>query len=142
MFNYRRNFNICNYYYRQLSPMKKKIIINSFLSFRIRYNFFICYIVCTRGVHSVGSNVENSIRFVSLLDRIFSLRLVAKSNVEYSTFRSGSIECRIFDIRSAISRKSNIRHPMHVRSNVKNPTSEEGHFGCQIIDIRRRPISN
>ena len=38
-----------------------------------------------RGVHSVGSNVANSIRFVSLLDRIFSIRLAAKSNVEYST---------------------------------------------------------
>ena len=105
-----------------------------------------------RGVHSVGSNVANSIRFVSLLDRIFSIRLAAKSNVKYSTSEAGPIECRIFDIRSAISRKSNIRHPMHVRSNVENPTSEARlsdvgfltfdppSIECQIFDIRSAPV--
>ena len=95
----------------------------------------------------------------------------ASSDVEFSTFDRPSVECRIFDIRSAllgsdriyrifdirsaISRKSNIRHPMHVRSNVENPTSEEARLSdvgfltfdppsieCQIFDIRLCGQSN
>ena len=109
--------------------------------------------VADRGVHSVGSNVANSIRFVSFLDRIFSIRSAAKSNVEYSISEAGPIECRIFEIRSAISRKSNIRHPMHVRSNVENPTSEARlsdvgfltfdppSIECQIFDNQSASIS-
>ena len=113
-----------------------------------------------RRVHSVGSNVANSIR----------LALFVGS--EFFDSIGHIVECRIFDIRSTLlrigffrfdrphSRMSNIRHPKHpssdrffsirsaVKSNIEYSTSEEPFFvsdffdsigrivECRIFDIR------
>ena len=78
------------------------------------------------------------------------------SNVEYSTFEApffGSdffdsigriVECRIFDIRSALLRMSDFRHSISRSSNFEYSTSEAPFFGCRIFDIRSavRRMSN
>ena len=65
-----------------------------------------------RRVHSVGSNVENSIRFALFVGSDFfdSIGCI--------------IECRIFDIRSALLRMSDFRHS----------TSEATFFGFSAFD--------
>ena len=80
-----------------------------------------------RRVYSVGPNVANSVWFAPLLVWIFSIRSAAQSNVEYWTSKARPIGCRIFDIRSPVSRMSNFRHP-------------EASVGCRIFDIRS-PVS-
>ena len=66
----------------------------------------------------------------------FSIRYWPPSNVEYSTFEAPFFGCQIFDIRLAVRRMSNIRHPKHPSSDVEYWTSEAPFFGCRIFDIR------
>ena len=70
------------------------------------------YLLRTRRVHSVGSNVENSIRFA----------LFVGSDFFDSIGRI--VECRIFDIRSALLRMSDFFYSIGRPSNVEYSTSE------------------
>ena len=47
-----------------------------------------------------------------------------------------SVECRIFDIRSALLHMSDFRHSISRPSNFEYSTSETPFFGCRIFDIR------
>ena len=75
-------------------------------------------------MHSVESNVANLIRF----------SLFVGSDFLDSIGRI--VECRIFDIRSALLRMSDFRHSISRSSNVEYSTSEALFFGCRIFDIR------
>ena len=55
--------------------------------------------VQTRRVHSVGSNVANSIRFALFDGSDFFHSIGRPLNVEYSTSEARQVECRIFKIR-------------------------------------------
>ena len=67
----------------------------------------------TRRVHSVGSNVANSIRFIWSEAPFFG--------------------CRIFDIRSAVRRMSNIRNPKRLNSDIEHSMSA----GCSLQLLTR-----
>ena len=65
--------------------------------------------ILTRRVHSIGSNVVNSIRFALFVGSNFFDSTNGWSNVEYSTSEARFFGCRIFDTRRRpiLDQKSN-----------------------------------
>ena len=59
----------------------------------------------------------------------------ASSDVGLSTFNRPSVECRVFDIQSALLRMSGFRHSIGRLSNVGYSTSKARFFGCRAFDI-------
>ena len=78
----------------------------------------------TWAVESIPQNELEHVFELDVCKKIrFSIRYWPPSNVEYSTSKTPFFGYRIFDIRSAVRRKSNIRHPKCVRrmSNNRHP---------------------
>ena len=90
--------------------------------------------ITSRRVHSVGSNVENSIGFALFVGSDFFDSI------------GHIVECRIFDIRSpllgmsdfrhSISRPSNIQHSKRPSSDVGFSTFDRPSVECRTFDIR------
>ena len=75
--------------------------------------------ILIRRVHSVGSNVANSIPFALFVGSDFSDSIGRPLNDEYSRSEARFFGCWIFHIGSAVRRMPNIRHPKLAFSNVE-----------------------